>query len=90
MDNMLNFPCRATIYANDLLTSLNTGNSNIFLWKQWFIEKQIPIVPFNDTRYILKKVPGPLTHQHSRLLIEYFLLLAPGDKIVCLISKKQK
>ena len=89
-DTMLNFFRRPTINSNALLTSLDTVNLNNFLQNWWFIENQIPIVPFKDMKYTFKKAPCPLTHQHSHILIEDFLLLSPGDNIVCFISKKHE
>ena len=50
MDTMFNFLCRAKTDANTFLTSINTGNINDVLQNRWFIEKQIPIVPFKDMK----------------------------------------
>ena len=90
MDNMFNFLRCTTIDENASLTSLNTGKLNNFLQKRWLVEKQIPIVPFKYMKDTFKKATCPLTYRHYRLLIEDLFLLAPGDKIVCLIFMKQK
>ena len=49
-DTMFNFIRRATIDANDLLTSLNMVKLNDVLRKWWFIEKKTPIVPLKYTK----------------------------------------
>ena len=89
-DTLFNFLCCATIDANALLTSIKMGKLNYVLQKRWLIEKQIPIVPFKYMKDTFKKATCPLTYRHYRLLIEDLFLLAPGDKIVCLIFMKQK
>ena len=68
-DTIFKFIRNATIDPNALLTSLNTGNVNNALWKRWFIENQIPIVPFKEIKDTFKKAPCPLTCQHSWILI---------------------
>ena len=89
-DTLFNFLCCATIDANALLTSIKMGKLNYVLQKRWLIEKKIPIVPFKDMKDTFEKAPCPLTHRHYQLPIGDFLLLSPGNKILCLISKKHE
>ena len=91
---MINFIRNQAI--DSLYTTDVDGNSNFRIINyfksannNWFNKKQSIRSPFNDkpTNLLLEAAPFHLTDCHRCLLLEDFMLMDKGSKILCLISK---
>ena len=55
------------------------------MYGNWQRAREESLKPFKDFESIFEQAPSPMNQNVHRLLLEDFMLLNPGDKIICLI-----
>jgi hypothetical protein len=90
-DSMLGF-LRINSIANQSslmgFERINTSHHYKKVYNHWKNNKPCTYAPFKSLQQNLEASTFPLTSHHSRLLLEDFMMLQPGDTILCLISRK--